>query len=148
MVALPVRRLTCPKCGGSFDYEYVPGASLTAVRLGGSRYMRCPLCHQWSVFRLSAAEVPARPGLDEPSASAATPIVSGSGVRRFSDVPSALGGAIVLGGLVVAIVLSALLLPRPEPAIAAIVVGLIAIVGLAYLWFARGRLRETPPSPR
>ncbi len=45
-------RLTCPKCGQSFDYDYIPGASLTSVRLGTSRYMACPLCHKWSVFDL------------------------------------------------------------------------------------------------
>ncbi len=43
-------RLTCPKCHQSFDYEWVPGAALTAVRLGPSRYMACPLCHKWSMF--------------------------------------------------------------------------------------------------
>ena len=44
--------LTCPKCGGSFDYRFVPGASHTAMRLGRSRYMACPLCHRWSGFPL------------------------------------------------------------------------------------------------
>jgi hypothetical protein len=44
--------LTCPKCGGEFDYEYVPGASFTALRLGSSRYMRCPLCRHFSVFSM------------------------------------------------------------------------------------------------
>lgn len=43
-------RLTCPKCGQMFDYHWVPGASLTAVRLGPRRYMACPLCHRWSMF--------------------------------------------------------------------------------------------------
>jgi hypothetical protein len=60
-------RLTCPKCAGSFDYEYVPGASFTAFRLGTSRYMRCPLCHRFAVFPMRnapdapplAAELPA-----------------------------------------------------------------------------------------
>jgi hypothetical protein len=48
------RHLTCPKCGGQFDYEFVPGASLTAIRLGTSRYMRCPLCHRFAIFSLRA----------------------------------------------------------------------------------------------
>jgi hypothetical protein len=48
------RHLTCPKCGGEFDYEFVPGGSFTAVRLGTSRFMRCPLCHKFSVFSLKA----------------------------------------------------------------------------------------------
>jgi hypothetical protein len=43
-------RLTCPKCHRPFDYRWIPGAALTAVRLGKSRYMACPLCHKWSTF--------------------------------------------------------------------------------------------------
>ncbi len=44
--------LKCPKCGKEFVFEYVPGASFTAFRLGRSRYMACPICHRWSVFNL------------------------------------------------------------------------------------------------
>ena len=51
-------RLTCPKCHQTFDYEWIPGSALTAVRLGTSRYMRCPLCHQWSIFNIWKAPVP------------------------------------------------------------------------------------------
>lgn len=47
-----MRRVRCSKCGGEFDYQYIPGASFTAVRLWDRRYMACPLCHRWSVFRL------------------------------------------------------------------------------------------------
>ena len=54
-------RLTCPKCHQTFDYDYLPGASLTAVRLGRSRYMACPLCHRWSAFDLSAERLPVEP---------------------------------------------------------------------------------------
>jgi predicted RNA-binding Zn-ribbon protein involved in translation (DUF1610 family) len=42
--------LLCPKCGREFDYDWIPGASFTAVRLGTGRYMSCPLCGKWSVF--------------------------------------------------------------------------------------------------
>ncbi|MGA7923043.1 MAG: hypothetical protein WCA77_03615 [Thermoplasmata archaeon] len=45
-------RLTCPKCGREFDYAWVPGGALTAVRLGKKRYMACPLCHGWSTFNV------------------------------------------------------------------------------------------------
>ena len=48
-----VVRLTCPKCQRSFDYAFVPGASLTSLRLGRSRYFACPLCGRWSVFPLT-----------------------------------------------------------------------------------------------
>jgi len=45
-------RLTCPKCGKQFDYEWVPGGSFSAVRLGSKRYLRCPKCHEWSTFEI------------------------------------------------------------------------------------------------
>ncbi len=52
-------RLHCPKCGETFDYDYIPGASVTALRLGTGRYMACPLCHKWSTFELHATQVSA-----------------------------------------------------------------------------------------
>jgi hypothetical protein len=69
------RHLKCPKCGGEFDYEFVPGASFTAIRLGTSRYMRCPLCHKFAVFSLKppaeppgSAAASAEPELDRSEA--------------------------------------------------------------------------------
>ena len=54
-------RLTCPKCHQSFDYEWVVGAALTAVRLGSRRYMACPLCHKWSTFDVAGTVIPPPP---------------------------------------------------------------------------------------
>lgn len=45
--------LTCPKCQGRFDYAFVPGASVTAFRLGTGRYLACPVCRRWSYFPLT-----------------------------------------------------------------------------------------------
>ena len=45
-------RLHCPKCDREFDFDWFPGGSFTALRLGKSRYMQCPLCHRWSVFNI------------------------------------------------------------------------------------------------
>jgi prepilin signal peptidase PulO-like enzyme (type II secretory pathway) len=63
------RRLTCPHCHQEFDYDVLPGASVTAVRLGRSRYMRCPMCHRFAVFELShrpaGASGPAPPRFDD-----------------------------------------------------------------------------------
>jgi hypothetical protein len=50
-------RLTCPKCGQTFDYDWAPGAAITALRLGSSRYMACPLCHKWSAFDIKSTIV-------------------------------------------------------------------------------------------
>jgi hypothetical protein len=45
-------RLTCPNCNQSFDYNWVPLASFSAVRLGKDRYLECPFCHKWSTFNV------------------------------------------------------------------------------------------------
>jgi DNA-directed RNA polymerase subunit RPC12/RpoP len=50
-------RLTCSKCGKQFDYNWLPGGSFTAVRLGKERYMRCPLCHEWSTFDIWSTRI-------------------------------------------------------------------------------------------
>ena len=44
--------LTCPNCHGTFEYKWVPMASFTSVRLGTSRYLQCPLCHEWGRFNI------------------------------------------------------------------------------------------------
>lgn len=49
--------LTCPKCRQEFDYDFIPGASVTAIRLAGRHYMACPLCHRWSLFPVAAGVV-------------------------------------------------------------------------------------------
>jgi prepilin signal peptidase PulO-like enzyme (type II secretory pathway) len=54
-------RLVCPKCHQTFDYEWVPLAAATAVRLGRSRYMACPVCRRWSVFNVYDAPAPPTP---------------------------------------------------------------------------------------
>ena len=45
-------RLMCANCNRSFDYNWVPLASFSAVRLGKERYLECPLCHRWSTFNV------------------------------------------------------------------------------------------------
>ncbi len=54
-------RLVCPKCHRTFEYDFVPGGAVTAIRLGRSRYMACPLCRRWSTFDLSTNRVPVTP---------------------------------------------------------------------------------------
>ncbi|HTW55226.1 MAG TPA: hypothetical protein VMG36_02105 [Thermoplasmata archaeon] len=73
-------RLTCSRCGGTFDYDWVPGAALTAVRLGRGRYLRCPLCRRWSYFDLLAT-MRARDGGSAP-APAGAPTPSTASPRR------------------------------------------------------------------
>ncbi|MGI0156755.1 MAG: hypothetical protein ACREDE_11580 [Thermoplasmata archaeon] len=54
-------RLTCPHCNQTFEYDYIPGVSFTAVRLGFGRYMACPHCGRWSTFNLASTRIPAGP---------------------------------------------------------------------------------------
>ncbi len=55
--------LTCPKCGKTFDYNWVPGGSFTALRLGSKRYISCPHCHEWSTYNIKST----RTGKAEPA---------------------------------------------------------------------------------
>jgi DNA-directed RNA polymerase subunit RPC12/RpoP len=45
--------LKCQSCGKEFDYSYVPGVSLTSMRLGNKRYFRCPFCRKRQAFDLT-----------------------------------------------------------------------------------------------
>jgi hypothetical protein len=59
--------LKCPKCHREFDYDWIPGASLTAVRLGTQRYMACPLCRKWSLFDIYTTMVARTPSAPTPT---------------------------------------------------------------------------------
>ncbi len=45
--------LKCPKCGKEFDYAFIPMVSMTSVRMGKSRYLRCPYCKDLGNFALT-----------------------------------------------------------------------------------------------
>jgi hypothetical protein len=127
------RRLRCPKCGRVFDYEFVPGASFTAVRLGTSRYMRCPLCGKFSLFSMLAVDQ-----VDEASSESAGR--DAPPVARFSDVSStAKWGLLLAVPFVVLALLAAVLLPRPEPALWVGVVGAVGFVAVALIVLVRAR---------
>lgn len=46
-------KVTCPRCKESFNYEFVPGASLYSIRLGNYRYMKCSKCGKWGLFNIT-----------------------------------------------------------------------------------------------
>ena len=156
------RHLTCPKCGGQFDYEFVWGASLTAVRLGGSRYLRCPLCQKWALFRLLGPDTkippaplgspggPTTPSPDSPAfaghMSRTTPRRESASpaTRRFSDLKITVLGGGILGSITVAIVVLSLLLPQPEPRLAAVLGGVVALAIATGALFIVLRVREKP----
>jgi transposase-like protein len=50
-------RLKCPKCGKQFNYHWIPGATFTSLRYGNKRHLRCPYCHQVSIFDIAKTRV-------------------------------------------------------------------------------------------
>lgn len=40
----------CPHCHYRFNYEFIPGASLGAIRLGTQRIFKCPNCKELHEF--------------------------------------------------------------------------------------------------
>ena len=114
--------MRCPHCEGEFDYDLVPGASLTAVRLGTSRYMRCPLCHRFGRFSLREREssMPEDAGASRdslpslPSSADRHGGTAGSGrgptIPRFSDRRPLLRWGAVLLAAAVGLTLTGILL--------------------------------------
>ena len=46
-------KVTCPKCKQTFDYDFIPGASIYSIRLGNYRYMKCKKCHKGAFFNIT-----------------------------------------------------------------------------------------------
>jgi len=129
------RRLRCPHCQEEFDYAFVPGASVTAVRLGTSRYMRCPLCHRYAVFSLRAPPAGA-------SSASPTPLVRTA--PRFSDRRTLARWGIVLLVPATALVLLGGTLVAAHPAGWDLIIGGVVALGTgAVLLLAFGRPERT-----
>ena len=140
------RRLRCPNCQGEFDYELVPGGSFTAVRLGSSRYMRCPLCHRFGLFdlRRSAGPAPSQPlgktpswrGEPEPPGGSER-LRSESLVPTFSDRRSLVRWSALLFLPAGALFVTAALLPVVPPGrVVLVVIGAALTVGGTLLLLA------------
>jgi hypothetical protein len=143
MPRFPVRRLTCPKCGGQFDYEFVPGGSVTAVRLGTSRYLRCPLCHRFATFRVFG-EGTRVPDAEAPGGTLPTQ------VRRFSDVRATLVSIYVVIGVVAAILVVTFYSKWPEPGLTLVlglVAGFVVVFGILVWVASLQELPTTSPPP-
>jgi hypothetical protein len=131
--------LRCPKCQFSFHYEYYPGVSLTAVRLGGSRLFRCPHCNQWATFPLRVGGLPA-----EPDRSSGMPL----GLPSFSDAENTRRWFPIL--ILPLVVVVALLLfgvigtTGTSPYLFLAAGAILVAIALGNLLF--GRLKERPPS--
>jgi len=138
------RRLRCPHCHEEFDYDFVPGMSVTALRLGTSRYMRCPLCRRWGKFPLTGSNLEGNDAM--PQAARVPPPEPRNGgtgevslrcrpLPRFNDRrPLARWGVPVIA-LATVLILSGVLVARPTTAeLLLVVAGAIVLgVGLTVL---------------
>jgi len=114
------RRLRCPHCHREFDYDLIPGASLTALRLGTSRYMRCPLCQKFGLFDLGRSNEPPSQSRGAPAALPAVP--------RYSDRRHMAVWGLVLIVPAMASMFLAVLSPLPEISrLALVAVGVILL---------------------
>ena len=131
------RTLLCPHCGGEFEYDLVPGMSVTAVRLGGSRYMRCPLCHRFATFRLEDRSAHVAPDTSgRPPRASASSAGPGEGstrslLPRFNDRSTLVRwiGVLVAPALVLALV--AAFVPLSTGAAAGVLVASGAFLAVA-----------------
>lgn len=47
-------RLTCPRCRKSFNFHWIPGATLTSLIRRNYRDLKCPYCHIKSTYDIMA----------------------------------------------------------------------------------------------
>ena len=52
-----VSRLTCPICQRGFNFHWVPGATLTSLRYGNRRRLKCPYCGQVNHFDIASTRI-------------------------------------------------------------------------------------------
>ena len=50
-------RLFCPGCRKVFNFHWVPGATLTSLRYGNRRRLRCPYCSEVNTFDIASTRV-------------------------------------------------------------------------------------------
>jgi DNA-directed RNA polymerase subunit RPC12/RpoP len=50
-------RLTCPNCRKSFNFHWIPGATLTSLIRRNYRDLKCPYCHLKSTYDIMATRV-------------------------------------------------------------------------------------------
>jgi len=50
-------RLICPSCKKAFNFHWVPGATLTSLRYGNRRRLKCPYCRQVNTFDIATTRV-------------------------------------------------------------------------------------------
>ena len=46
-------RVECPHCHYKFNYEWIPGISIFAIKLGPYRLFKCPNCKELHTFKIT-----------------------------------------------------------------------------------------------
>jgi hypothetical protein len=52
-----ISRLTCPNCRKTFNFHWVPGATITSLVYRGRRQLKCPYCHVKSTYDIMTTRV-------------------------------------------------------------------------------------------
>jgi hypothetical protein len=52
-----ISKLTCPNCRKSFNFHWVPGATLTSLINRSTRQLKCPYCHIKSTYDIGSTRV-------------------------------------------------------------------------------------------
>jgi DNA-directed RNA polymerase subunit RPC12/RpoP len=52
-----ISRLTCPNCRKTFNFHWIPGATITSLIQRNYRTLKCPYCHRKSTFDIVATRV-------------------------------------------------------------------------------------------
>jgi hypothetical protein len=50
-------RLTCPNCRKTFNFHWVPGATITSLIQRNMRQLKCPYCHVKSTYDIASTRV-------------------------------------------------------------------------------------------
>ncbi|MCW3983286.1 MAG: hypothetical protein NWE96_04745 [Candidatus Bathyarchaeota archaeon] len=50
-------RLTCPNCKKSFNFHWIPGATITSLIRRNYRDLKCPYCHIKSTYDIAATRL-------------------------------------------------------------------------------------------
>ncbi|MGE5555276.1 MAG: hypothetical protein ACM3UY_03285 [Methanocella sp.] len=50
-------KLTCPRCHKSFNFHWVPGATITSLIRRNYRVLKCPYCHTKATYDIGATRV-------------------------------------------------------------------------------------------
>ncbi|MDR0372928.1 MAG: hypothetical protein LBI79_05155 [Nitrososphaerota archaeon] len=50
-------KLMCPSCHKSFNFHWIPGATIASLIQRNYRVLKCPYCHKKSTFDVAATRV-------------------------------------------------------------------------------------------